>query len=356
MKFSITNWQNKNLALYAAILIIVLGELFAGYWLISLNITFKILGFSLHVFLVLLFSYLFKNINIANKPVNMNFILTGLVLSLVLPVYGMLGMILVHIFIRILKIEPKDYFDIDDTFLPEAHKALIKDFDDNIVEVKRDELEIYAFCDIFRSHDRDVEQNAVNKLAKLQDKHAVTILKKIIATMTSDTKMLATSALVEIEDKIIKKIEKIRKDVKNQPENFRLILDLARTYDYYCYLGILDSVVNNYYENLAIEHYQKFLKKDPANAVATMEYGRNLLKSGQKEKAIQTLYKAINLSPNNPKPYLWLAEVFYEKTDYVSVKKICRKLTEFENLPENCKEVVYWWALSELVSQNTNLN
>lgn len=344
MKFSITNWQNKNLALYVAISIIVLGEFLVGYWLISLNITVRFLGFSLHVFLALLFSYLFKNINIANKPVNMNFILTALVLSLVLPVYGMLGMILVHIIIRTLKIEPKDYFEIDDTFLPEPYKALIKDFDDNIVEIKRDELEIDAFYDIFKSHDRDLEQNAVNKLAKLQDKHAITILKKIIATITSDTKMLATSALIEIEDKIIKKIEKIRNDVKNQPENFRLLLDLARTYDYYCYLGILDSVINDYYENLAIEHYKKFLEKDPTHAEASMEYGRKLLTGGQKEKAIQTLYEAINLSPNNPKPYLWLAEVFYEKTDYISVKKICRKLTGFENLPENCKEVVYWWA------------
>ncbi|MFQ5824482.1 MAG: tetratricopeptide repeat protein [bacterium] len=342
----------KNGITHTALLLVFSGEVLAGYWLMTLSNIMKILGLGLHVILVILFAYLFKKIKVGNTQGNINFALVALILALVLPVYGMLGMSLLYLSMFMIKVKAVDYFEVDDSFLPEKYKFLIKDVDNNILAIKRDELNIDAFKDIFRSYDRQLEENAINKLSKLVNKHSVAILKEVIKNSSSDTKILAASALIEMEDKIIKKIEEFRNFLQDQPENTSAILELARTYDLYCYLGVLDSVIQKYYQKLALEQYRKFLEYQPNHLKANLEYGRILLNAGYVEEAIRTLKYAIGLTPQNPNPHIWLAEAYYELADYKSLTNVCHKLTEFEKLPENIKEIVHWWVNVEQFPQN----
>lgn len=342
----------ENVIIHTGLILLLVGELFVGYWFINLTDFMKILGFGLHIILVILFAYILKKIEVGDSKNNINFTLVAFIFGLVLPVYGMLGMYLISLSMRKIKVPPKEYFETDETILPGKYKAIIKDVDGNILGVMREELDIDAFKDIFASGDRQLEENAINKLSKLVNKHSVAILKDVIKNCSSDTKILAASALTEVEDRIIKKIQDLRKNLKQGPENYSEILELARTYDLYCYLGVLDSVIEKYYQKLALEHYRKFLTHHPNHREASLEYGRILLNTGNVEEAIRNLRYAIELSPQNPNPRIWLAEAYYELGNYKAVRDVCYKLTEFERLPENIREIVNWWAIGEPLPQN----
>jgi len=123
-----------------------------------------------------------------------------------------------------------------------------------------------------------------------------------------------------------------------------LVLELARAYDLYCYLGVLDSAIESYYINLAIEKYSEFLKLYPDHHEAMLEYGRVLLNAGKRDKAIDALNQVVAKLPNDPNPYIWLAEAYYESEDYEATTKVCQKLSSLARVPGNFKSVLNCWT------------
>ena len=132
-----------------------------------------------------------------------------------------------------------------------------------------------------------------------------------------------------------------------------LVLELARAYDLYCYLGVLDSAIESYYINLAIEKYSEFLKLYPYHQEAMLEYGRVLLNAGKRNDAIEAFSQAAANSPDNPNPYIWLAEAYYESEDYEATTKVCQQLSSLARVPGNFKSVLNCWT-SESVEQTNS--
>lgn len=337
----------KNLAIHIFLIVVVLCEVLAGYLILTLPNLMKMFGFGLHLFLVFLFTFLLKRIHIENSPVDQNFAFIALVLSLALPVYGPLGILLLYASMRFFKVEPREYFELDEGFLSEKYNFSLKDVDRTIISIKSDELEIEAFKDIFKTNDRQLEENAISKLSKMVNRRAVSILREVVETSGSDTKILAASALIDMEDKVVTKIEKIKNDLNETPDNLDAALELARSYDLYCHLGILDVAVENYYQRLALEEYRNFLRHRPDHPEANFEYGRILLKTRHEAEAVPILKKAVDLSPRNPSPRIWLAEAFYELGDYEAVMEVCQGLSKIDEIPVKFKEIVDWWKIGQ---------
>ena len=112
------------------------------------------------------------------------------------------------------------------------------------------------------------------------------------------------------------KINRLRIELGDKLIEPELILELARAYDLYCYLGVLDAAIEKYYRTLTLESYGTFLKLRPKHPSATFEYGRTLLHTGKRDEAIKYLQMAIEYNPGSSSPYLWLAEAKYESCDY----------------------------------------
>lgn len=330
----------------------MLLEAVAVYWILALSGFLKLSGFALHLLLVAVFSFLINQIKKNTVRIDDNFVLVAGMLAFILPGYGMLGMFLLLFVMQNIDIQSPDYFEVDEEFLPSRNDFLIKDADKKIISIKRNELDIEAFKDIFISHDRQLQENAINKLSKIVNKQSVAILQNVVNTSTTDTKVMAASALIEMEDKIIKKIEKLQNAMQINSEDDDLRLQLARTYDLYCYLDVLDQAVKAHYQNLSLEQYRHFLANHPTHAAATLEYGRILLKSGQLEEAIENLTRAAELVPQNPNPHIWLAEAYYELSNYAAVSDVCERLLQLDKLPENLKAVVNWWCTQDVVYEN----
>ena len=336
----------KNILLHIGIIIVVVLELLAGYWLITASSSMRPWLFGGHILLVAIFTFLFKNIKSEKFQENSNFTYVAFAIASVLPVYGMLGMFSVYLYVRNAKTQAREYFETDEHFDSDRRKVWIKDVARDAIDIKRDEIEVDAFRDVLRTNDPQLEENAINKLSRSLTKKSVNILKDVVKTSTSDTKILAASALTEMEDKIITKIDTIRTQVGQNPDD-DTVLELARAYDLYCYLGVLDTVSEKHYQNLALEQYETFLQKQAEHRTASLEYGRILLNAGRTEDAIKNLRLALALSPEDVNPQIWLAEAYYRSQDYDNVRKLCTKLADRKKLPENIQEVVDCWTTQD---------
>jgi len=325
-----------------ALICITCAEGFVGYLYVTQHVSFVLL-LAVHLLLTVFFVLAFRQLRHTSSNLDANFSLISLTLSALLPVYGMVGIVLIYFSTMLIHMEPIRYFDVDADIRPFKLDVHLHAGVDNVVQLKHEELEIDAFRDVFAGHDPAMEESAVNKLSKIVSKESVAILKEVVQTSTSDTGVLAASALIDMEDKIIHRIEKIRAQLSQDPENPDAILALARAYDLYCYLDVLDPAVLAHYRYLALEQYQTYFMFKPDDFEASVEYGRILVHSGKYQEAIDVLRHAAQLQPQSPSPYIWLAEAQYELGNYDEVSATCRKLTAHGDLPEHFRTVGELW-------------
>ncbi len=319
-------------------------DLLAGYWLVTQPLSIKIITFGLHLIASGIAIYFISRLEMTNFEPEENFVLVGVMVCLVLPVYGLLGIYLTVFAIQLIRVNRSDYFEPDELAIPAHPREFILERQRDLMEIKRDELDIQAFRDILKSNDRQLEEITINKLSRILNREAIALLKEVVLQATSDTKILAANALIDVEDNIVHKINDLRSALSKRPVNPELILDLARIYDLYCYLGVLDGPIAKYYRNLAMEQYKTFLVLRPKHAEATFEYGRILLHAGHTDEATKYLLKAIDYAPNNASPYIWLAEASYLKRDFPSVTELCNRVTHFRDLPYGFKPVTELWT------------
>lgn len=298
-----------------------------------------------HLAMVFLGTFCFKKMKFTHFNINENFTYIAFAFALTLPAYGLLGMYGVTLAAG--RIAPKPYDDDD----LENELPLIKRFDSSqpvtIEQLYQEELDIEAYRDIFSKNDRLLEEIAINRLSKMLTRESVAILKDVVKHSTSDSKILAATALIEMEGKIIKKIDTLRQKLAQKSSDAEMILELARIYDLYCFLNVLDEVVEKYYHALAIEQYRTYLIQRPKDPQATLEYGRTLLHHGDLEKATKVLQSASSLAPHNPNPYIWLAEAHFIAKEYSDIKQICNRIKDFSSLPEAAKPVMDLWVGEE---------
>lgn len=333
-------------------ILLIVADALAGYWMVTQPGAIRSLAFALHLVVAFSGVKVLQRIKLKNFEAEDNFSYVGFGLAAVLPVYGLLGMYVTAWVMSLSKFVPISSFEENDPQVPERYRSLLRCSDFSLASLQREEMDIESFRDIFRTNDPGLEENAIQKLSKILTHESVSILQEVVQHACSDTKVLAATALIEMEDKLVEKIESLRGQLAEDSRDTKLMLELARIYDVYCYLGVLDNAIEDYYRGLAIEQYRTFLIYDPRHPEATLEYGRTLLNAGDLEKALRVLNSAVRLDPVKPNPYIWLAEAHYKSGDYLAVTDICKKINSFQNLPENFKPITSWWAEDFFWSRN----
>lgn len=333
------------------LLILLTGiDLYAGYLFVGTPHRL-IPALCMHIVLTLVFAFTLHAFKQKDSRLDDNFSLVALALVTAIPVYGMAGILLLLLATQWIDFQPVNYFE-EDADLPAGHlHHLARGRRLNVIEVKKDELEIDSFKDIFRQRDPYLQENAINKLSKILTKKSVSILKEVVQNSLSDAKILAATALIDMEDRIIRRIEEIRAVLNREPENSEAVLQLARVYDLYCYLGVLDPAVQEHYRFLALEQYETFLNIHPDHFEANLEYGRILLNAGRYGEAIERLQAASRIEPQDANPYIWLAEAYYETGNFPQVSQTCAKLSALHGLPQTFKPVVELWRGSTPVER-----
>lgn len=334
------------LIVHLILILLIVLEALCGYVLVTANIWLKILALALHFAAVAAGYFVFKKWETEPFKAEKNFLYTMLALSAVLPFYGLLGMYVTAVCVSHFSLQHASYFKLEDDLVPEnARLASRRQLDE--IEVQQGLLDMQAFRDILRSNDRDLEERAIRKLSHLMTRESVAILQEVVRTATSDIRLAAASALIDMEDEVINEIERLRLHLQQAPNDVESRLQLARTYDLYAYLGVSDKVLRLHYNELATEEYRAYLATDPKNARVILEYGRTLLAAGEVDKAKRVLSTAVNLAPGNATAQLWLAEAYYEAGDYNATAAVCRRVHTYSYLPEALRPVANWWSDEE---------
>ncbi|KAA3620099.1 MAG: hypothetical protein DWQ05_05055 [Calditrichaeota bacterium] len=334
------------------LLLCIFGDFILFYWLTGLTDFLFYLAIIAHMGISVLFITFLYLAQKASQAVNYNFLLIAWAVALFIPVYGMPGIFLVYAGTRKKRFNQDDYFEFDDSQLPGHIDEIMEELGKDVVGFIRSEQNIDALKDIFISGNERLEETAIQKLSRLGNKAAVSILQSVVNQSTTDVKILAASALTGIEEKTVAKIESLQNAVAETPQKPELILELARSFDLYCHLGVLDDSLLSYYQNLGIESYMKYHKLVPDDATIDIELGRLLLKSRRYEEAESIFNGLVTKNPQDFNPKIWLAETYFAQGKYEHVKKTCHTINECGDLPEICAETVAWWTDLNLESES----
>lgn len=90
----------------------------------------------------------------------------------------------------------------------------------------------------------------------------------------------------------------------------------------YLYLGYIYKSRTNF--NSAIENFEEYLKKDPKNSDAIVNYAICLYETGKSDIAIQYFNRSIEIDPKNITAYIYLSKVYLEKKDFEIAEKVLR--------------------------------
>lgn len=333
-----------KIALSSLLLICTAADAATAHWIFNTHGAALIWPISVHILLCLLFVSLLYLHQKSGDAMNFNFLLIASVVACIFPAYGMAGLTIIYFLNFKRTDDEQDYFEFDDSTVPDSLDELIALLDEDIVGFIRAEQNIDALKDIFLSGDQQLEETAIQKLSKLGTKSAVTILRSVVEQSTTDVKILAASALTGIEEKTVSEIDRLQKAIEAEPATQDHLLELARTFDLYCHLGVLDSSLLAYYQNLGIEKYQQYCQAVPGDSRAKTELGRLLLKTGRIDEAKSVFAQLIEAAPEDFNPKIWLAETYYAGGDYARVREICRDIQSCGDVPDICVDTISWWT------------
>ena len=132
----------QKIVLRFALTMTIFYECCFAYWLFTKPSASLVIALVMHVILVLCFVYfLYRLSEQLNKP-NESLIYTAFVLTLVLPVYGMVGMTCLFILTNLIKIESFSFLDNDEIFLPSKHKMHLRNHNRKPWQIEKDELDV----------------------------------------------------------------------------------------------------------------------------------------------------------------------------------------------------------------------
>jgi len=337
--------QKKWHIWYNTILVLLcLVDAFFGYWLITSSGWQQAIPALGHLVVCGLFHGTLYEIQRKDHCENANLLIIVSCFTVLLPLYGPPVMLVIHTIIKHAQIKSDSYFEFEELVLQDDVDNILKEFDGDLYGLARDEQDVFSFRDLFINDNDIMQERAITKLRRIGDRNSILLLKKVMKHSKTDANVLAASALIEIEETTIKKIEKLKEHIRVEESKPEHTLELARLYSIYCYIGVLDPSLMDHYIEQALHNYLDYSQQVPEDIDAHLELGRMLYKSGRFEEAHHAFNKALKIVPEDTKSHLWLTEMSYENYDFLNVKEKCMELDTREDLPENCKSAVSLWA------------
>ncbi len=349
-----TNGKSRT-GLYAvgAIVLIAL-EVLAAWALVELSGWLRLTGFLLHVMVAAAFFKLLRWHSHTSRDGNASFSVIALLMTLAVPAYGIIIMALFPFLLQRVHVRSDDYFS---WLEPQPEAQHIDMLLEEIRAADREQIlrevaDIASFQDIFLDNDLRAQENAITKLSLLANREAVLILQAVLRTSRSDTRILAATALQEIEEKTLHRIEELNSQIAEEPQTSSHLLKLARTCDLYCHLSVQNDASLILYQDMARENYEHYLTLEPDDKNAFFEYGRLLLRIGEAAAAEHIFRKLARENPDYVNAKIWLAEACFKQNKIKEVRALCAHLATTPELPPLCEDAVLWWTIDDFVAEH----
>jgi len=258
------------------------------------------------------------------KPEDRAWAVTGLCLSLPLPLLGFLGFVALYAAC---------------TTRPYGTGELLRDFEEYIsydpslvepapvrVDSERfiaEELDVAPLRDILAGDDVPLKRGAILSLSRLPRREAVNLLKTALSDPNREIRYYAGHALSEMEREFNDRIFRLVREVERAPTRTEHHLQLARLVLEYADSGLLDPGMVSYFADVGLKALDK------AVLVAGASDPRFLLLSGklhrlkgQLEPSQAALRDYLNARPDDIEAIVSLAEVAFERGDVGTARRV----------------------------------
>lgn len=216
---------------------------------------------------------------------------------------------------------------------------------DKLTEVMDQELEIVPLVDVMRENDVKMRRGAVRSMERLPKKDAVRLLKQSLQDNNVEVRFYTALGLSKIESELNANIIMAKNELLRNPESSVSHLLLANAYAEYYECGILDKITADYYENLAINEYNKVLETDPGNIDVLNSLANLELLDKKFDSALAKFSRVTEIDRFNVYANVGIIQIFYETGRIGEAIECARKIED--KIPQTkgiMKEIIGYWA------------
>ena len=209
------------------------------------------------------------------------------------------------------------------------------------------------FMDIFAFGSIEQKQMAIALMAKNYHPIFASSLKHATRDRNNAVRVQAASAIAQIDNNMISQILKLEKQLKTEPDNDEVVLQIGQLYDDYAFTGLIDDTRKKEYLEKSLVAYIEYHKKNLENQGVIISIGRLYLRINQYEKARDWLKKHLYIGSEQPKIVFWYMESLYYLNDFKELREASNTFKDHEEYLEKFSpaivDVVKLWSSQEKI-------
>ena len=253
-------------------------------------------------------------------------------LSFFLPVFGAVGSLVIRLYHRY-KANQAAVSDI----VMEGYS--VTDIDDDVsiqetiqrVDMKKlvhRELMVQPYFDIMQGPNRNLKKTLISKILNEWTPHGVELLKTALGDIDYDIRSYAATGLRAIEDQINERILELKEQLRAEPENVEIKLQLSRNYVYLVRRSIADpGLAENYLEicNNILQEARRTAVGDEKQVLEILSVQAHVARLSNNQKEEERLYREIlNINPMNVEILAGMCYLQFDKRDFRSLTTACK--------------------------------
>ena len=254
-----------------------------------------------------------------------------LALSFFLPILGAAGSVVIWLYGRRNKTRISDSADNAEAYSYEVLEDQLSMREStqriDMNTLVHHELMVQPYFDIMNGPNRNLKKTLISKILNEWTPHGVDLLKAALDDIDYDIRSYAASGLRAIEDQINERISELKEQLRAEPENVEIKLQLSRNYIYLVRRGIADpGLAENYLplcRNLLLEAERTAVgsEKQMLEILSVQVHVARLMHNQREE---ERLYREIlSINPMNVEILAGMCYLQFEKRNFPSLTSTC---------------------------------
>ncbi len=205
--------------------------------------------------------------------------------------------------------------------------------------------DLVPLADILANPVSESEQRvAVENLASMETPAAMEILRKVIDSDSGEGRFFAMTALGQMEEKLLGKLQELEEDLSSGRESGPEALVLtARTYLDFSYYELAQDARRYEYLTRAGDLLERALKDADCPDDAWILLGRVRLLQFNGAGALGCFNSFLRRNPDDQAGLLWRAEAWYLLGDFARVREDCARACRLGPIPPNIRNSAEFW-------------
>lgn len=272
------------------------------------------------------------------------------IVSTVAGIFGTLGALLGFFVTAIFRARSQQFMEWYESIFPTDHLYDPEVVNDQIVEGIDENPQRYSvmpFLDVMRLGSEGQKRRAIGKMTTRFSPRFAPAFRVALADSSNSIRVQAATAVAKIERDFGRKLARIEAARSKDSRNPHLTMALAKFYDDYAFIGVLDPELENLNRERAINTYKSYLQQDPNSSEAWLAVGRLMFRSQRWDEAADWFRAALDRGWNSEQMVMWYFESLFRLGQYGELRRAIleygRGVVHKDELPADVRNAVSMW-------------